>query len=175
LHKIPSSPYSSFPAPNWLVYHAASKRFFSTDPYLNRLNVVDSASRTLIATLTIPGAFGLDQAPDGSVLYVGTMIGDLYVVDPVHLTIERRYPTASISPYGFASNAVFALADGKLLLETYFLVPGYSYVDGNGPLALWNPADNSTVEFTGQTGTDVPILAAMSTTSAMPTRFASSP
>ena len=151
-----SSPYSSFPAPNWLVYHAASKRFFSTDPYLNRLNVVDSASRTLIATLTIPGAFGLDQAPDGSVLYVGTMIGDLYLVDPVSLTIERRYPTASISPYGFAANAVYALADGKLLLETYLLLPGYSYVDGNGPLALWNPVDNSIVEFTAETGTDVP-------------------
>jgi len=151
----PASPYEGFPAPNWLVYHAATNRFFATDPYLNHLNVVDAASRTVIATLTIPGAFGLDQAPDGSVLYVGTMIGDLYVVDPVKLTIKQRYPTASISPYGFAANAVYALADGKLLLETYLLLPGYSYVDGNGPLALWNPGDNSIVEFTNVSGTEV--------------------
>jgi hypothetical protein len=155
----PTTPYESFPAPNWLVYHAATNRFFATDPYLNHLNVIDAASRTLISTLIIPGAFGLDQAPDGSVLYVGTMIGDLYVVDPVKLTIKQRYPTASISPYGFAANAVYALADGKLVLETTLLLPEFSYVDGNGPLALWNPGDNSIVEFTNDSGTQVPAAA----------------
>jgi hypothetical protein len=39
------------------------------------------------------------------------------------------------------------MADGKLLLMQYFLYPYYSWVDGNGPIALWNPADNSIVKF----------------------------
>ncbi len=137
------APYYGFPPPNYMVYHAATQRFFSTEPYLNHLNVVDATSRKLTATLTIPGAFGLDQAPDGSVLYVGTMLGDLYVVDPVQLTIVKRYASSTISPYGFPANAVYALADGKLILENYFLVPGFSWVDGNGPIALWDPTTNN--------------------------------
>jgi hypothetical protein len=141
------TPYRRFPEPNYLIYHTATNRFFSTDAYLNQLNVVDAATHTLKTTLTIPGAFGLDQAPDGSVLYVGTMLGDLYVVDPVGLTILKRYPSSTISAYGFEANAVYALANGELLLERYLLVPDYSWIDGNGPLALWNPSTNAITEF----------------------------
>ena len=136
------TPYNSFPPPNYTIYHAATQRFFASEPFMDRVYVVDAVKRTLAATLTIPGAFGLDQAPDGSVLYVGTMLGDLYVVDPVNLTILKRYASSTISPYGFSANAVYALADGKLILEKYFLVPGYSWVDGDGPIALWDPQTN---------------------------------
>ena len=146
------TPYTSFPPPNYLIYHAATNRFFSTDAVLNQLNVVNASTQTLTTTLTIPGAFGIDQAPDGSVLYVGTMVGDLYVVDPVQLTILKRYASTTISPYGFPANAVYALADGKLILEQYFLVPGYSIVDGDGPIALWDPASNSITVFAGTSG-----------------------
>jgi hypothetical protein len=137
------TPYTSFPSPNYMIYHAATNRFFSTDAYLNRLNVVDAATKTMKATLDIPGAFGLDQAPDGSVVYVGTMLGDLYEVDPVNLIVLKRVPSASISAYGFQANAVYALANGQLLLVKYFLAPGYSWVDGNGPMALWDPTSNN--------------------------------
>ncbi|WP_260706766.1 hypothetical protein [Edaphobacter flagellatus] len=139
--------YTAFPPPNWTVFHSPTRRFFASDPYTNHLNVIDSVAQKQIATLTIPGAFGMDLAPDGSVLYVGTMLGDLYVIDPVQLSVIRRYAANTISPFGFTANAVYALANGKLLLERYNLIPGYSWIDGNGPLALWNPADNSIVTF----------------------------
>lgn len=142
-----ATPYSSYPPPNWTIYHSPTGRFFASDPTGNRINVFDSATRSLIASIIVPGAFGMDQAPDGSVIYVGTESGDLYLVDPVKLVVTRRYPSDTISPYGFSANAVYALANGKLLLQRYLLLPGYSWVDGNGPLALWNPADNSIVEF----------------------------
>ena len=142
-----TTPFSSYPPPNWTLYHSSTQRFFASDPYTNHLNVIDSVTQKEIATLVIPGAFGMDQAPDGSVLYVGTMVGDLYVIDPVKLSVIKRYPANTISAYGFEANAIFALANGKLLLEKYFLVPGYSWVDGNGPLAMWNPSDNSIVKF----------------------------
>ena len=141
------TPYYGFPPPNFTIYHSATQRFFSTEPYLNRLYVTDANTRQLTATLTIPGAFGLDQAPDGSVLYVGTMLGDLYVVDPVGLSIIKRYPSSIISSWGFPANAVYALANGNLLLERYFLVPSYSWVDGDGPLAMWNPQTNDITVF----------------------------
>jgi len=143
VHADGLTPYTSFPAPNYLIYHAATSRFFSTDPYLNRVNVVDASTRTMKATLDIPGAFGLDQAPDRSVVYVGTTVGDLYEVDPVNLIVLKRIPSASISAYGFQANAAYALANGQLLLVEYFLLPGYSWVDGNGPMALWDPATNN--------------------------------
>ncbi len=142
------TPYTGFAPPNYLIYHAATNRFFSTDAWLNQLNVIDGTSHTKIATLMIPGAFGIDQAPDGSVIYVGTMLGDLYEVDPVSLTVLKRIPSTTISPYGFAANAVYALANGKLLLESYFLVPGYSLIDGYNSLALWDPATNDITFFT---------------------------
>jgi hypothetical protein len=154
------TPYTSFPAPNYLIYHSATNRFFSTDAYLNRVNVVDAATRTVTATLDIPGAFGLDQAPDGSVIYVGTMLGDLYEVDPVGLTILQRIPSASISAYGFQANAVYALANGELLLVNYFLVPGYSWVDGRENMALWNPTTNGIQFFeqSEETNGEEPVL-----------------
>jgi hypothetical protein len=150
------TPYAGFPAPNYLVYHAATNRFFSTDAYLNQLNVIDAASHALTNTITIPGAFGLDQAPDGSVLYVGTMLGDLYVVDPVGLKILKRYASSAISSYGFPANAVYALANGKLLLEQYGLVPGLSWVGGSGPLALWDPSSNDITVFNNGTDGQIP-------------------
>jgi hypothetical protein len=146
------TPYYGFPPPNFTIYHTATQRFFSTEPYLNRLYVTDANTRQLTATLTIPGAFGLDQAPDGSVLYVGTLLGDLYVVDPVQLSIVQRYPSSTISSWGFPANAVYALANGNLLLERYFLVPGFSWVDGDGPLAMWNPQTNDITVFWPSSG-----------------------
>jgi hypothetical protein len=136
--------FSLFPPPNYLIYHSATNRFFSTDYGQSRLNVTDAASNKLAATLNIPKAFGLDQAPDGSVLYVGTLLGDLYVVDPVNLTILKRYPTASISAYGFAANAVYALADGNLILDQYYIGPDGGNQD---QLALWNPSTNAITLF----------------------------
>jgi len=141
------TPYTSYPEPNYLLYNAPTNRFFSSDAYLNQLNVVNAATRNLIATLDIPGAFGIDQSPDGSKIYVGTLLGDLYVVDPVAMSVLQRIPSSSISPWGFNANAVYAMADGQLLLEQYLLLPGFSWVDGNGPLALWNPATNSITFF----------------------------
>src|SRR5256884_47940 len=111
---------------------------------------VTAGTGATAGTLTVTA--DVRQAPDGSVLYVGTMLGDLYVVDPVQLTIVKRYAASTISQYGFPANAVYALANGKLILETYFLVPGFSWVDGNGPIALWDPATNNITVF-GQSGT----------------------
>ena len=149
-----TSEYSSYPPPNWSVYDSSNNRFFASDAGTNHINVFDATTEKQIATLVVPGAFGIDLAPDNSALYVGTLAGDLYVVDPVNLVVTRRYPANTISDYGFTANAVFALANGKLLLEQYFLIPGYSWVDGNGPLALWNPADNSIVKFLDPSGFD---------------------
>ena len=141
--------YSEFPPPHWTVYDSANQRFFSSDYSLGHLNVFDEKTETAIASLNIPGAFGIDIAQDNSVLYVGTLSGDLYLVDPVNLVVTRRYLSSSIGASGFAANAVYALTGGALLLQRYFLVPGFSWVDGNGPPVIWNPSTNATTQLTG--------------------------
>ncbi len=139
--------FGALPAPTLTLYHKATARFFSSDSYLGHLYVVDATTRKLAATLDIPGAFGIDQAPDGSSIYVGTFAGDIYVVDPMQLVVTKRIAASTISQFGFHANAVFAMANGKLLLMQYFIYPYYSWVDGNGPLALWDPSHNSIVKF----------------------------
>lgn len=116
--------FAGYPPPNWTVYDSATKRFFSSDYGLGHINVVDETTEAVVASLVVPGAFGIDLAPDNSVLYVGTLSGDLYLVDPVNLVVTKRYLSGSIGPSGFAANAVYALANGQLLLQPYFLVPG---------------------------------------------------
>jgi hypothetical protein len=141
--------FAGYPPPNWTVYDSATKRFFSSDYGLGRINVLDETTETVVASLAIPGAFGIDLAPDNGVLYVGTLSGDLYLVDPVNLVVTKRYLSSSIGASGFAANAVYALANGQLLLQPYFLVPGYSWVDGNGVPEIWNPSTNSMTQLTG--------------------------
>jgi hypothetical protein len=144
VHTDAVTPYASFPPVNYLVYHNGTDRFFFTDAFKNQLNVVDASAHKLLGSLDIPGAFGLDQAPDGSVLYVGTMVGDMYVVDPIKMAILKRYPTGEIGPTGFPAHAVYALADGKMLLEYYDLRkwPDAFELTYPGPLAVWDPATN---------------------------------
>jgi hypothetical protein len=56
----------------WIVYHAASNRFFVADPDFNRILVISATTETEIGTIPVPGAYGIDLTPDGSVLYAGS-------------------------------------------------------------------------------------------------------
>jgi hypothetical protein len=141
--------YAAYPPPNWTVYDSATKRFFSSDYGLGHINVLDETTETVVASLNVPGAFGIDLAPDNSVLYVGTLSGDVYLVDPINLVVTKRYLSSSIGASGYTANAVYALANGQLLLQPYFF--GGSWVDGNGAPALWNPVTNSVMQLAGLT------------------------
>ena len=126
---------------HWAVFNPNSNRFFVTDPVGNHVFVFDASTRMMIATLDVPGAFSLDDSPDHTILYIGTQIGDLYTVDPVAMSITKRYPAAEISPYGFQTYAVLGLADGRLALLGS--QGGIQNIDGYSDFAIWNPADNS--------------------------------
>src|SRR5215472_10730541 len=73
---------------HWVVYHTPTSRYFVTDPFSNSVFVMDSVNRTKIGTIAVPGAYGIDEAPDQSSIYVGTLIGDVYVIDPVGMRIK---------------------------------------------------------------------------------------
>lgn len=132
---------------HWIVYHAATARFFVTDPSSNQILVMDAVSQRLIARLTVPGAFGIDDTASHNLLYVGTLVGDVYAIDPVNLVVTRRYVASQIGPYGFNAFAALGMVDGRVaLLGAQGGIPS---VDGSSGFALWNPTDNSITIYGG--------------------------
>jgi hypothetical protein len=131
----------------WVVYNPTTKRFFVTDPYSNHVMVMDAASETEITAISVPGAYGIDDTPDHSTLYVGTLIGDVYAIDPVSMTVRKRYIASQIGSYGYSAMSAVALADGRLGLLGQF--GGIPSVDGSTSIAIWNPGDNSLTLYGG--------------------------
>jgi YVTN family beta-propeller protein len=130
--------YSHFLNQHWIVYHAATQRYFVTDPSSNLIHVIDATTQQEIATIPVPGAFGIDDTPDHNTLWVGTQIGDVYSINPVSMTVIQRYVGSAIGPSGYPASSVQVLADGRLAL-----IGEYGGIDGTTSVAVWNPTDNS--------------------------------
>jgi hypothetical protein len=124
--------YFQYPNQHWAIYDPGTSRFFVTDPITSHVYVLDDASETEIAVIEVPGAYGIDETPDHSTLYVGTLIGDVYAIDPVAMAVTQRYLASGIGPGGYPSVTALALADGQLALLTA----------ANG-FGVWNPTTNA--------------------------------
>ncbi len=84
---------------SWVsAYDANHKRFFLSDPYLNEIEVYDAVQEIQIGTITGPAAWGMDVSPLNGMLYVGTLWGDVYVIDPGTLTVTNGTLTARSGP-----------------------------------------------------------------------------
>jgi len=135
---------------HWVVFDPPTLRFFVTDPQSNQVIVFDSTTETQIATIKVPGAFGIDETPDHATLYVGTLIGDVYTIDPVAMQVKHRYLGSGIGPYGYRAFSALALANGNVaLLGAQGGIPS---VDGSTSFAVWNPITNSTAIYTSVYG-----------------------
>jgi WD40 repeat protein len=126
---------------HWTVYNKSTSRFFVTDPFSNQIFVFDSATESKVGAITVPGAFGIDQTPDQSTIWVGTLVGDVYSIDPVKMAVKQRYLAAQIGPFGYPALSTLVLADGRLAL----LGPqgGLPSIDGSRSVAVWNPSSNA--------------------------------
>jgi DNA-binding beta-propeller fold protein YncE len=125
---------------HWIIYHAGTGRYFVTDPSSSQVIVVDAASQKKIASLSVPGAFAIDLTPDQSLLYVGTLIGDVYSIDPLGMTVTNRYLASQIGPNGFYANTALVLANGQLALAGG---PSAPLLGQTPVIAIWNPSDNA--------------------------------
>jgi hypothetical protein len=141
---------------SWEVFDSSTKRFFVSDPFGNQIVVMDATKQAKIASIPVPGAFGIDETPDGSTLYAGTQVGDVYAIDPVAMTVKKRYMAAHIGPNGYAAYVVRVLANGDLaLLGGQGGIPS---IDGYSSFAIWNPTSNSIQIYVGlqQPGNHLP-------------------
>src|SRR6266480_3859518 len=98
---------------HWIVYHQPTSRFFVTDPFSNQILVLDAVSQKMIASISVPGAFGIDDTPDHTTLYIGTLLGDVYSIDPVAMQVKQRYIASQIGPYGYQAFSAQVLSDGR--------------------------------------------------------------
>jgi hypothetical protein len=127
--------------PYTVLFDSATDRFFMSDPGSNQIFVLDGTTRQLIGSIPVPGAYGLDETPDHTILYAGTQIGDVYAIDPVHMQVTHRYIASQIGPEGYQAYAVRVMANGELaLLGGQGGIPS---VDGYDSFAIWNPTNNS--------------------------------
>jgi len=126
---------------HWAVFDAPSSRFFVTDPETNRIHVLDATTESEVGTIVVPGAFGIDETADNQTIWVGTLIGDVYAIDPVSMAVKKRYIASQIGPYGFRAFTALAVTGGRVaLLGAQGGIPS---VDGSPGFAIWNPTDNS--------------------------------
>ncbi|MBI3476604.1 MAG: hypothetical protein HY010_12800 [Acidobacteria bacterium] len=130
--------YSLWLNQHWEVYDPPTARFFVTDPSSSHVFVLDDVTESEIASISVPGAYGIDESPDHSALYVGTLIGDVYVINPVSMKITQRYKASQIGSSGFQAWIALVLADGRLTL-----LGQQNIVGGDVGYAVWNPSDNS--------------------------------
>jgi hypothetical protein len=135
---------------HWVIYHGMTSRFFVTDPSYNRVTVLDSTTETVVGNITVPGAYGIDDSPDHSVLWVGTLLGDVYTIDPVAMTIKQRFLANEIGPFGYPAVSAQVMADGSVaLLGEQGGIPS---VDGSTSIAIWNPTSNTIVIYGAPNG-----------------------
>ncbi len=133
-------------SPNTVIFDSNTNRFIMSDPGSNRVMFIDAATRTEVGTVTVPGAYGMDETPDHTTLYAGTVIGDVYAVDPVGMKVTQRYIASQIGPSGYQAASVRVLASGKLVLIPEGLT---NPVDGFNGFAIWDPTDNTLALYQG--------------------------
>jgi hypothetical protein len=127
--------------PHFTAYDSARRQFFVSNPYMNEIDVFDANQETETARIPVPFAWGIDISPNGGSLWAGTLIGDIYEVNPTTFAVTKRFPSASIGPSGYTATEAFVLSDGRLAL----LGPpagGILGVDGAASVAVWDPVAN---------------------------------
>lgn len=117
--------------PHFTAYDSVHKRFFVSNPFLNRIDVFDSAQEVEIAQIAVPGAWGIDVSPDGTALYAGTLVGDVYQIDPGMMQVVQRFAASTIGPDGYPALEAFVLASGQIALL------------GSPSFAIWTPSTNA--------------------------------
>ena len=144
---------------HWTIFHQPTAHFFVTDPSGNQVVVLDPVTESKVGSIPVPGAFGIDDTPDHSALYVGTLSGDVYTIDPVAMAVKHRYIASEIGPYGYQAFSAQVMADGRVALLG--AQGGLPSVDGSPSFAIWNPTDNSITVYTtgygyGELGSGIP-------------------
>jgi hypothetical protein len=139
-------------------YDAQRQLLFTSNFFLNEVDVVSAIDLSVIQRISVPQPIGLDQMPDGKTLVVGTMTQSLYLVDEDSF-VARSVPIPNLSTVSTtASLGPVAMANGKVLFIGQDI--GGSFVNYflEGWIYEWNPANNTFVAAPLSVGPTGPIV-----------------
>ena len=129
-----------------IAYDPANKQVFVANRAINRVEVFSASSQARIAQISVSGATSADLSSDGATVWVGTARDEFVAIDPVSLTVKKRYSLAGFTPI---PNAIFdrpievlPLSNGKAIIRLR------QPVSAEALLALWDPALNSWADLT---------------------------
>jgi len=124
--------------PRSIVYDGAHQQIFSSDYFLNRVDVVSTSTRQLVKSIPVLSPSGLALIIDGSEVLVGSDSQQVQAISTSSLQIVQSWKLQPISGSTYGIETPYPLADGTVT----FRPSGYSVLSGD--LAIWNPANNST-------------------------------
>ena len=134
------------PRQRHIVYDAASQRLYAANRAMNRAEVWNSANRSLIAAIDVPGASSVDLSPDSKTLWVGTATELILAIDTTALQVKAHYPVPGLSPIPGAvfnrPTEVLSLSSGKLAVRLRQSAASQSL------LAIWEPSSNAFTNLT---------------------------
>lgn len=141
---IPFLPGSGTAGQGNVVYDAALKEFFFSNPSMNEVEAYSSSDGHRVGAVTVPGAVGLSISPDGGEMAVGTDTPHVYLVNPatLHVTGLITIPASALNPAMEREPTLpFLMATGPMLIDA--TEGGFgtliSYDPSSGSFAQMNP------------------------------------
>jgi DNA-binding beta-propeller fold protein YncE len=112
--------------PRSIVYDAAHQQIFSSDYFLDRVDVVSTATRQLVKSIPVLNPSGLALTIDGSQVLVGSDTQQVQAISTSSLQIVNHWLPTPISGSTYGIQTPFPLADGTVA----FRPSGYSVLSG---------------------------------------------
>lgn len=107
-------------SPSDIVFDHARQLVYTANRLMDRVEVISPSNATILKTISVPKAIGLDITPDGNFLYVATEVQQLYKIDLNTQEVVNRIQFSGTTGHGaappFADQPV-TLANGKVLLR----------------------------------------------------------
>jgi hypothetical protein len=129
-----------------IAYDPANQHVFVANRAMNRVEVFSTSSQTRLAQIAIPGASSADLSADGSTVWVGSILQQVFAIDTASLRLTSRLLLSGLTPLpGTIFNRpieVLSLSNGK------FLIRLRQPVSSQALLALWDPASNTLTDLT---------------------------
>jgi IPT/TIG domain len=124
--------------PQSIVYDAANQQIFSSDYFLNRVDVVSTSTRQIVKSIPVLSPLGLGLTVDGSEVLVGSDTQQVEAISTSSLQIVQQWTLPRINGGAYGLGHFSPIADG-----TFAFRPA-TYGVLSGQLAIWNSTKNTT-------------------------------
>jgi len=134
--------------PQSIVYDAAHQLIFSSDFFLNRVDVVSRSTRQIMKSIPVMSPRGLALTNDGSKLLVGSDAQQITAINPTTLQVVQRWKLPRLSGAGYGSRELYPMSDGTIVIHLIGLN------GGQWRLAIWDPGKNTIAAIAPPPGID---------------------